>query len=115
MTLDYAKQLLAGLADGVNPLTGEILPENCICNQPEIIRAFYCILKEFTVKTKEPKAENTGKPWSAEDDAMLAKMFDSGCSRKEMQERFKRSDGALAARLVRLGKIQDRSELRRNK
>ena len=39
-------------------------------------------------------------------------MFDAGGSRKEMCAYFKRSEGSLAARLVRLGKISDRAEFR---
>ena len=32
MDLQRAKELLSGLADGVDPLTGEVLPENHVCN-----------------------------------------------------------------------------------
>ena len=39
MDLNGAKGILKSLADGVDPLTGEVLPEDHICNQPEIIRA----------------------------------------------------------------------------
>ena len=46
------------------------------------------------------------------DDAVLCQMFDAGGSRKEMCAYFKRSEGSLAARLVRLGKISDRAEFR---
>ena len=40
------------------------------------------------------------------------KYEDAGGSRKEMCAYFKRSEGSLAARLVRLGKISDRAEFR---
>ena len=42
MDLQRAKELLSGLADGVDPLTGEVLPEDHVCNKAEIIRA--CLL-----------------------------------------------------------------------
>ena len=32
MDLQRAKELLSGLADGVDPLTGEVLPEN-LCSE----------------------------------------------------------------------------------
>ena len=47
MDLQRAKELLSGLADGVDPLTGEVLPEDHVCNKAEIIRAFHCVLKYF--------------------------------------------------------------------
>ena len=41
MDITYAKELLEMLADGVNPITGEVLPESDSCNQPDIIRALH--------------------------------------------------------------------------
>lgn len=113
MDLKRAEELLAGLADGVNPLTGEVLPENCVCNHPEVVRAFHCILTDLSRKNRKPQPENAGKPWSAAEERELLDMFDRGCPRAEMSRHFKRSDGALAARLVRLGRIADRDEYRR--
>ncbi len=112
MDLQRAKELLSGLADGVDPLTGEVLPEDHVCNKAEIIRAFHCVLKSLPGKTSKPQPENTGKPWDDADDAILCQMFDAGGGRKEMCAYFKRSEGSLAARLVRLGKISDRAEFR---
>ena len=48
MDLNGAKGILKSLADGVDPLTGEVLPEDHICNQPEIIRAIYMVLMELS-------------------------------------------------------------------
>ena len=50
MDLQRAKELLSGLADGVDPLTGEVLPEDHVCNKAEIIRAFHCVLKALPGK-----------------------------------------------------------------
>ena len=97
MDLQRAKELLSGLADGVDPLTGE---------------AFHCVLKSLPGKSSKPQPENAGKPWNDADDAVLCQMFDAGGSKKEMCAYFKRSEGSLAARLVRLGKISDRAEFR---
>ena len=112
MDLQRAKELLSGLADGIDPLTGEVLPENHVCNKAEIIRAFHCVLKSLPGKASKPQPENAGKPWDDADDAILCQMFDAGGGRKEMCAYFKRSEGSLAARLVRLGKISDRAEFR---
>lgn len=45
MNILRAKELLAALADGVNPLTGEILAEDGICKQVEIVRALNTVVR----------------------------------------------------------------------
>lgn len=81
MDLQRAKELLSGLADGVDPLTGEVLPEDHVCNKAEIIRAFHCVLKSLPGKASKPQPENAGKPWNDADDAVLCQMFDAGGSK----------------------------------
>lgn len=111
MDIERAKGLLQRLAEGVDPLTGEVLPQEHVCNQPEIIRALYCVLGELDgIKTKPAKSqpENAGKPWTPEDDACLCKMLDAGVSKWDMCKHFQRSRRAIEARLVRVGKIDSR-------
>ena len=62
MDLQRAKELLSALADGVDPLTGEVLPEDHVCNKAEIIRAFHCILKSLPGKASKPQPEMRAKP-----------------------------------------------------
>lgn len=40
MDTSKARELLSILADGIDPFTGEILPEDHVCNEPDMIRAF---------------------------------------------------------------------------
>lgn len=103
-----AKELLVMLADGVNPLTGEVLSDEDSCNQVEIVRALNTVLKELDRKDrrKESLPENAGKLWTDEDDENLVRMFDSGAARKDICDHFKRTSGAITSRLVRLGKIK---------
>ena len=64
MDIERAKELLKSLAEGIDPLTGEVLPKDHVCNQSEMIRALYCVLGELDgAKTKPAKAqpENAGK------------------------------------------------------
>ncbi len=65
-----------------------------------------------TKKANANLPENSGKPWTAELDQQLCNMFDCGASVKEMCEQFIRSRGGIAARLVRLGKIENRADLK---
>lgn len=114
MNTQYAKQILQALADGVNPATGEFLPKTDSCNEPDVIRALHCVLEELDKADKQknsaprPGRENAGKPWTEEDEQMLCVMFDRGDTKKEISKFFKRSEGGVSARLVKLGKIVSR-------
>lgn len=110
MDIERAKELLTALSDGVNPLTGEVLPESDCCNQVEIVRALNAVLRfidDHTQKTNRRLPENAGSPWTKEDEEILCRMYDSGCTRKEICNYFKRSTGAITSRLVKLGKINE--------
>lgn len=107
MELKQAKALLTELADGVDPLTGECLPADSVCNRPEIIRALHCVLRYVSDRPKRSAPlPNAGKPWSEADEAALMQMFDVGCSMEEMQARFQRTNGAIVRRLERLGRLR---------
>ena len=117
MDIQRAKELLAVLSDGVNPLTGELLPEDDSCNQVEIVRALNTVLRYLDnqpQRPSKPSPDNAGKPWTAEDEEALSRMFEQGCTKKEICSYFKRSPGAIAARLVKLGKISERDQFRRS-
>ena len=107
MDVQYAKQLLEGLADGMNPLTGEVMSKDDVCNDPEIIRALHTILRILDrEKLSKHLPENAGKPWKKEDDDELCRRFDNGSTVKELSHVFKRTQGAISSRLERLGKIK---------
>ncbi len=113
MDIFQAKELLRTLADGENPITGEKLPAHDSCNQVEIVRALHAVLNYISLPQdtpQKPRYENAGKPWTKEEDIALCRMFDAGKTKKELYTAFKRSPGAITARLLRLGKIQDRGE-----
>ena len=40
MDIVRANEIISALAEGVDPTTGEVLPDNSVCNKGEIIRAF---------------------------------------------------------------------------
>lgn len=105
MDITRAKEIISALAEGVDPITGEVLPDDSVCNKVEVVRAFYTILNE-TSTTSKTKAENAGKPWNAVDDALLAEMYERGASKSELQDYFKRSPGSIRSRLVKLGLIE---------
>lgn len=107
MDIVRATELLGGLADGVNPLTGEILPVDCICNQAEIVRAFHAILgalQQGKIPAK-PLPPNAGKPWTEGEENKLAHEFDAGMKLSTIAKEHGRTRGAIEGRLVNMGKI----------
>ncbi len=115
MELAQARRILSTLADGVNPMTGELLADSDSCNQAPVVRALYAVLNALPKEvspSNPPKHENAGKPWVSEEDEQLVSEYQSGLSGIEIASVHKRSKSAIAARLVRLGLINERSELR---
>lgn len=113
MDIERAKEILEALSDGMDPITGKVLPDSDSCNKVDVVRALHTVLKYLDQppeKIKRSQPENAGKPWSKDDEEILCRMFDTGCTSKEIGNHFQRSKGAIAARLVRLGKINDRGE-----
>lgn len=123
MDIVSARELIALLAEGYDPLTGEILPDDHVCNKPDVIRALYAMVdytrdckndNKMRSKNKKKKkaslAQNAGKIWKKEEDEKLCEMFDRNISKKEICDYFKRTERGVSSRLVRLGKINYRDE-----
>lgn len=103
MDWQRAQELLITLADGVDPLTGEVLPDSCICNRPEIVRALYCLLHQMPVRNRPA---NAGKLWSRAEEKELLREFDLATNQTAIAKKHGRTRGAIEARLAKLGKIK---------
>ncbi|MBR0324311.1 MAG: hypothetical protein IIX06_07480, partial [Bacteroidales bacterium] len=113
MDINRAKEIISALAEGIDPTTGEVLSDDNVCNKGEVVRALYTVLNSLDAKkSKKNLPENAGKRWTNEDDKKLCEMFDAGACKKDICKTFKRTQTGIAARLVRLGKINDRDEFR---
>ena len=53
MDIQRAKELLTVLADGIDPLTGEVLPDDHVCNKGEIVRALNCAVEVLSRRKKK--------------------------------------------------------------
>ena len=61
MEANRAIDIISALAEGIDPTTGEILPEDSVCNKGEVVRAFYAILN-ICGKVKETRKANKKEP-----------------------------------------------------
>jgi len=59
MDVQRAKELLMVLADGIDPLTGEVLPDDHVCNKGEIVRALHCAVEELSHRQKKKRCLKT--------------------------------------------------------
>lgn len=108
MDITRAKEIISTLAEGIDPTTGEVLPNNSVCNKGEVVRAFYAVLNYLDAKKlKKNLPANAGKPWSAEEDTKLRTYYKAGMSKKELCAEFGRSSGSISSRLARLGLSKD--------
>lgn len=113
MDIVRAKEIISALAEGVDPTTGEILPDNSVCNKGEIVRAFYAVLNHLDEKKpKKNLPANAGKPWTKEDEDLLVSLYCSSTSKKDICNALQRTVTGIAARLVHLGIIDNRDMFR---
>lgn len=116
---------LKAWADGLDPETGELLPADHPAQRPDLIRMFYATLALLEAEIRaqgpaeraawSPRANgprNAGRPWSTEDDRLLAERFDAGGSIASLADAMERTRGSITARLVKLGKIEQTAEMR---
>lgn len=105
MDILRAKEILKTLADGVNPITGEVLPAEDSCNQPDVIRALHAVLEKLPEK-KKAQPENAGAKWTDEEISVLTARFDSGMPTAQIAKLHGRTKGAIESKLVALGKME---------
>ena len=116
MDINRAKEIIATLAEGVDPTTGEVLPDNSVFNKGEIVRAFYAVLNHLDAKKpKKNMPANAGKPWTKEDENLLVSLYRSGTPKREICKTMQRTESGVAARLVHLGIIDNRDIFRDRK
>lgn len=118
--MDTNIQIVEALANGVNPLTGEVLPNESLYNNPEIIRALFTTLSLLKKppkikKTVEQKQNdnienglprNAGLPWTQEQKSELASQYKAGIKTPELAKSFERTYGAITAELKKQGLIE---------
>ena len=108
MELQTAQQIIDTLAQGIHPVTGEVMPEDSPYNAPPVIRALFAVSQALQGQPPRQRREppsNAGKAWHDEEDAKLASAFDAGTQVKQLAADLGRTPFAVETRLVKLGKL----------
>jgi hypothetical protein len=108
MDIRRAKEIVSILAEGIDPTTGEVLPSDHVCNNADVVRAFYALLNDEKRSKTKKSYENAGKKWTEDEDMLLRELFQQGVKKSELQKQFMRTSGSINARLVKLGLIEER-------
>ena len=116
MNAERAIEILEMLLEGIDPYTGEALPQAFIFEQADVVLALYRAvqsLKRETVTqsnsarpgegiTKNGRL-NAGRPWTEEDDRRLKELVASNVSLERMCNILHRRSRGIQKRLTRLG------------
>lgn len=121
MDIITALKNIEALANGVNPITGEILSECSPYNDPEVIRSLFTIMTCVKVPQKRKISidnkrklnitkglpKNAGLSWSNDERDELIAAFNNGALINELAEMHGRSKGAISSELKKQGLIED--------
>lgn len=120
MEIEKATKVISLLADGINPITGEIFDDDSPYNHPTIIRALFTFLSNVRAPKKQNKLSveekqslniengkprNAGLAWTEELKTEVSKLFVQGKSIDELAQHFERTKGAITSELERQGII----------
>ena len=114
MEAQKAAEIIRFLADGRDPATGEVFPPNSPYQQADTVRALFVALEALNrqkhVRVKHPVDPNRpkmGASWTPEEEQQLRDGFAAQKTIPELAATQGRTPGAITARLVRLGLIEE--------
>lgn len=113
MDILAALKNVEALANGIDPTSGEALPECSLYNNPEVIRSLFTVIGAVKQPKKGKKSieqkqeenilkglpKNAGLPWSEEERERLVHAFDANKSIDELSEIHGRTSGAITSEL----------------
>jgi hypothetical protein len=106
-----ALAIVSALANGVNPVTGEVFAPDSPYQSADVVRALFMVHGLLESRDK-PKARsvtvpgNAGKPWSKEEDQKLLQEFDGGTSVANLAQAHGRTPAGIQARLEKHGRLK---------
>jgi hypothetical protein len=107
MELQEAIATIRALADGVNPTNREALDANDACRQPQAVKALNRALGALLAQQDREKRNpaNGGRAWSRAEDKQVCDEVGQGQDINDIAKTHNRTVPAIAARLVKLGKV----------
>lgn len=108
-----ALRIIQALADGVDPHTGEVFPDDSPYQHPQVLRALFSAVRalerlEERKRREKRLPDNAGKPWNEGEDKVLCEGFDAGLTIAQLAQNHRRTEGAIQSRLEKLGKVPPR-------
>jgi hypothetical protein len=102
-----ATQILEALANGIDPISGEVLPSEHFLQHPDIIRSLFLASQVMKGKITKIKGHrlNEGARWTNEEDEQVKNEFQNNIPVAEIAKAHQRSYGAIRSRLIRHGLI----------
>jgi hypothetical protein len=97
-------EILEALANGVDPVSGEVFPSDSPYQNAEVVRALFNAVNEL--KASEVRG-NKGSKWSEAEDQQLKDNFSKGFKTAELAKLHGRSSGAIRSRLIKLGLVEE--------
>jgi hypothetical protein len=120
MEIEKAKEVVSSLANGIDPITGEVFDDQSPYNHPTVIRALYTVLNHVKIPKKqtrllteekhaqniaEGKPRNAGLAWTEELKQEVAELFKQGKTTYELAQHFERTEAAIISELTHQGII----------
>ena len=101
MDIIKAREIIRTLADGVDPTTGEVLPNESVYNSPDVIRALFALLDATSPVNSylSDPLRNAGKPWTNTEVKKLRDEFASKIKISDIAKEHGRTHGAIESRL----------------
>ena len=117
MEIQEAVKTIRALADGLDPITGEIFPEDSPYQRSQVVRALTIALQKMEGSQQTPgitvpaaSSVPLGAPWSDEEDERLCQAFYNMVAFDEIASAHGRTRPAIISRLITLGKIKPKGQ-----
>lgn len=108
-----AAEIIHALADGRNPVTGEMFPPDSPYQQVDTVRALYVALEVLkrqkhvrVQRSSDPNRPKMGTPWTPDEEQQLRDGFAAQKTISELAAAHGRTTIAITSRLVKMGLIE---------
>lgn len=125
MNAKDAYTLLETLLDGIDPITGEMLPAEHVCQEPDVLRALHRALTALKNDMEPAEEDNTdvdptlvnkngrlnaGRPWTQKDLDWLKQLHEAGANMDEMCYLLQRRKRGIEKQLAYLGLVDAKAK-----